>query len=328
MMKKFIFKVIIELLLYSLILMLIIFSFRMFYFNQEFPMWKSKSDYIERGNISKNLILGDSRANAGFSPIGYQKNYYNLSLGGSTTIEAYYTLIKVLENNKIENIILSFAPFHFQYHDTFLNRTLKFGFFESDKELFEVIRTSFYYNDLFFGNKSNDKLILFYNYFKAYNYYYKNPITLLPELKNLIYMPKRYFLNKEVYNKIKKQKGHYLYGESNSSSGIANEGGLLIFKASPVLSHYFYNILELASENNIQLYYIATPFNNSTFQMINEKYFESYNDYFKKIKSDYPAFHWHEKLFYYPDSCFGDASHLNAKGLEMFHNKVMLIIKE
>ena len=47
-------------------------------------------------------------------------------------IEAYYLLKRVLERNKIEKVIISFAPFHLDHHDTFLHRTLKFNFFDSE----------------------------------------------------------------------------------------------------------------------------------------------------------------------------------------------------
>ena len=204
MIKKFILKISIVVCCFLLILTLIISNLKMNIFKEMFPMWKAKIDYVENGNIAKNIIIGDSRMQAGLNPKELKnRDYYNLSLGGGTPLEAYYLLKKIIEKNKIEKIIISFSPFHLVHSDWFLKGTLKWDFFDSHNDLLEVLQTSYLHNDLFFyENKESTKLIQFFNYFKAYNAYYNNPIAFLPELKNLIYNPNQYFINKDVYKKI------------------------------------------------------------------------------------------------------------------------------
>ena len=56
-------------------------------------------------------------------------NSINLSVGGGTPIEGYYTLLEYLKNNKKPlYILLSYGPFHFEQADWFWTRNVRFDF--------------------------------------------------------------------------------------------------------------------------------------------------------------------------------------------------------
>tara|TARA_B110000211_G_scaffold228403_1_gene284566 strand:+ start:1630 stop:2547 length:918 start_codon:yes stop_codon:yes gene_type:complete len=301
--------------------------------SEDYPMWKSKIEYLEKNITEYNIILGDSRAVAGFAPKEYNERYYNFALGAGTPIESYFILKRLLDKKTPKKVIISFSPLHFFQHQAFYDFTLNFNFFQEYKELVEVLNLAFKYNDIFFKNdlnKSNDlsNIYKFKTYSEALCYYFNILPIKLPELKTLIYMPTTFISNKLVYEKITNNKGQHFYGTLNTSNGKNRESALDTFIPSPVLSHYFIQILELAKDNNIKVYYISTPFNKSSYQQTSEQYIKGYNNYIEKIKTHYPEVYWNEELYHYPDSCFGDASHVNEKGAYLFNKKVISIITE
>ena len=343
---------------FSVFLLAITSLFEMLYASAEYPMWKSKTEYAKKKDI-QNIILGDSRAVVAFEPRMYREKYYNLALGGGTPIEAYFILKKILDNNQLEKVIISFAPMHFEFSDIFFERTLKYNFFTSVSELNEVMCLSKKLNNKFFINSSADmelrelenerkfpkdldveyalvaaetdnkylnKQDYYMNFLKALMTYYKFPYFYLGELKNLTNL--KYGVNKKIYNEIKENKGQYFFGTLKECSELNLEASRNTFIRSPVMLYYLNQILKMANEHNIQLFYINTPFNKSSYKKMNDEYIQGYTNYFESIKSNYPNFYWSEDIFNYEDNCFGDPSHLNPKGVQKFRKKVKTIIED
>ena len=86
-MKNFTYKTALVSLLFITIMTLFITYGKMIYNSPEYPMWKSKMDYISTNTNNHNIIIGDSRALVSFSPKQLDDNYYNLAVGGGTPIE-------------------------------------------------------------------------------------------------------------------------------------------------------------------------------------------------------------------------------------------------
>ena len=118
-MKNFIKNVFYLLFLGIFILTIFVSYGKMLYLDQEYPMWKFKIDYAKESADSQNIIFGDSRALAGFIPEEIDENFINLAVGGGTSIETYYLLKNLLENNIPKKIILSISPFHMETSDVF-----------------------------------------------------------------------------------------------------------------------------------------------------------------------------------------------------------------
>jgi len=77
---------------------------KMWYLDSEYPMWLHVKTTMN-ANIPLNyntLMLGDSGAKAGFIPTqDILKKSINLSLGGSTPVEAYYILRIIILHYKL-----------------------------------------------------------------------------------------------------------------------------------------------------------------------------------------------------------------------------------
>lgn len=318
-MKYFLFKTIFLSILFFLIVTLFVTYGKMFYASWEYPMWKSKLEYISNSTSSQNIIIGDSRATAGLLPKVIDDNFYNLAVGGGTPIEGYFFLKRLLLKNTPKNIIISFAPFNLEYADCFIGRTASFSAL-SKKEIYETMSLSYDLNEDFTKYENRE-------YKSKTNYYTQLSSALIysnffyyhtAELQGLSRNTKRPFNNYRIYNEIKSNDGFHSFGMANSSSGLNTESRKERFIPSKVMSYYLEKILELATENDINVYYINAPFNKASFQNVSSNYIDSYNAYFKNLRNKYTNIFWYNEIYSYDNKYFGDPSHLNLKGNEKF----------
>ena len=312
-----------------LILVTIFLSFcKMFYNGPEYPMWKSKFEYIQKNHNSENIIIGDSRALAGIVPDIIGDDFYNLSYGGGTPIEGYFLLKKYISKNIPKTIIISFSPFHLEYSNVFFGRPLKYNIF-STKEIVEILKKSkelnnkFYnYDDRNLGYKNDLEYLSVYleSILTKWNFFY----FYRPEMRNAL-TQLRIFDNIKVYNEIKIRKGNYDFGKNNISSGLNFEAknSHSGFVVSKVMDYYLNQIMQLALENKIKIYYIVTPFNETSYKNLNLNYVRDYDSYFQLLKNKYKNVVWHHQIFSYEDSYFGDRSHLNSRGQIKFSKYII-----
>ena len=312
-----------------LILVTIFLSFcKMFYNGPEYPMWKSKFEYIQKNHNSENIIIGDSRALAGIVPDIIGDDFYNLSYGGGTPIEGYFLLKKYISKNVPKTIIISFSPLHLEFSNVFFGRPLKYNIF-STKEIVEILKKSKELNNKFYNY--DDRNLGYKNKSEYLNIYLKSILTkwnffyyYRPELRNSLTQV-RILKNITVYNEIKAKKGNYDFGEEESSSGLNFEATKSHngFAVSKVMDYYLNQIIQLALENNIKVYYIVPPFNEASYNNLNLNYIRNYDSYFDSLKYKYQNVVWHNKIFFYEDRFFGDKSHLNSRGQMKFSKYII-----
>lgn len=302
------------------------------YYNlTEYPMWISKIEYVASKHNEKDLkvILGDSRAFAGLIPNEIDSNLYNLSLGGGSPMEGYYQLKRLIDQgNTISKLIISYSPYHFEYHESFFERTIKYPFLNSS-ELEEAINYSASMNNKFweYGNKpyssSYEKFTMNYEIKSAY---YKLFYNYVNEFRQSLMIP-RIFKNREVYQKVTNQQGHLTFGSENICEALNLEAvSNKPFDKNKVLEAYFSKILQLAAERNIRVYYVSAPFNRISYDHINKGYIESYNRYIDSFAAVYKNFVPLNKLDFYENMYFGDPSHLNLKGEILFSRSIKELI--
>lgn len=290
------------------------------YFNREYPIWRSKIDFINDSNDNfVNLLIGDSRLMAAVNPKILGEKYYNLALVGGTPIEGYYQLKRLLRNNKPINIlILSYAPFHLEGAD-YWERAIKFGFYGED-DLYEIFDCKYLEGNEFWVEHDlvHNKLL------------YK-PISELMLLKFPYFfrsdLSKSFLLrgakNHKKYNEIKKNNGYALLGKDTISNGFNYEAERNFFKANKVISYYLEKLLHLATENNIKVYYIQTPFNEASYNFSSLDYLKRYNSYLNNLAKQNPKVIFKERsIYYYPDDQFCDPSHMNERGAKKFSNQL------
>ncbi len=316
--------------LYTLLLFIILMISLLFYLSnakiyfshREFPIWVDVKQKLSKTNKENFILLGDSRAKAGFKPKTFDfanVSSLNLAIGGGTPIEAYYALRQYLKKNKPEFLLLSYAPFHIQTQDSYWGRTV----------LFDFLNLSEYYEITNHAKKFKEQDLLEKNlnenyYFFTYVNYTKNPFKFLPSLKKALFtINNRYSVNNRILKYLKETKGHFFYGRALQSSGITWEGKQKEpFVNSTLINFYLEKLIVLAQSNNIKVYYYSMPFNKSTYRSINVEYVNSYNSYISNLAKKYNI-KILNSLYFLPNENFGDASHL-YRGAE----KVTLHIRD
>jgi hypothetical protein len=264
--------------------------------NQEYPMWEFNREIANSKTTEKQdlIVIGDSRIKAGFNPKDVEINAMNISIGGGTPIEGYYTLKAYLLNNpKPEKVLLSYAPFHLMSQDTFWERAIRFNYFNYAQ--YAEIKQH--------AQRLNDNVLGEYRRWK----YYLLPSLYSTSLINGIYQS-RWELNEVTYNEVKENKGHSYYGRKHGSSGHNHETKYKEFDPSKLMEYYLEQMINLAVSNSIPIYWYTAPFNKASCHHLSQKFRIGFNEYIRNLqKMGVSVIReiscWHNKLF-------GDASHV------------------
>lgn len=279
------------------------------YMDPEYPMFKLQKDYISQKHDDELIILGDSRAKSGILADRFSCKAYNLSLGGTSPIEMYFSLSKYLESgNKPKKAILAFAPQHYYRNDCFWERTVYFHYL-SLSEISQVLHEAKEY--------------------KNYQIYTENCNG--NALQYLLYMPAkygtalinsgfagRYNTNIEIYEYVNADLGYKEYGKAEYSDEINFEASEKTFFYDRLTDSYLRKIIDLCQDNNIELIIEQIPMNESSYNVISASYKKNYEDYMKSLSIDYPNIIIQPYITYLPNRYFGDSSHLNRLGAEVY----------
>ena len=298
--KKFILKLGIALTILLSLYSLFVLFFKMYYMDPEYPMWKEVKDrcLMKSNKVEDIVMLGDSRAKADFKPtILNNISAINLSVGGATPIEGYYTLKRYLLNNPApRNLIISYTPTHFSDNDgCYFGRTVPFDFFENDEyQRVEALALKF-----------NAEYIL-----KEHKSYidYKSPMIYGEHFSDgIIHM--RWLKNSIFYKYSKKEKGYHWFGVSAKAEQLNAEAKITTFNISKLYDYYFIQLLNITKDKKINVYFYIMPFNKSSFDAVNKNYVRDYENYIAKSAKPY---HMKicNKVFSMPNTSFGDPSHL------------------
>jgi len=289
---------------------LYILLFPMFYNMQNNNRW-----YFLRQSLNNNitipesdiLFLGDSRVNAGID-FNQINNCYSLAEGGTTSIEIFYMLKKYLVFHKTpKTIFLSISPRFQGELFSFYPYCVRNDFFTFSE--FHEITSNLGKNDTTLGKYPNVEFLL--NKFRWIPYYqgdvYKN------------YGFFGYSLNKAKIAEMVQLKGASFHEGLLDSCSLPNyETRYKNHKISPILDLYFDKIFRLCEQNNIELIFDFMPMNKSSFQKLNTIFVSEYKKYMLKYSKKYPKFCISDTVYFYDDVYFGDESHLNSKGKEIF----------
>ncbi len=328
-MKKFISKCIIFPFFWLIPIMIFLSVGVFFYNNEEFPMWKSKMKLINSKFEYENIIIGDSRAIAGIDPNILGESFYNLALGGSSPLEGFFTLKKIIANgNKPKLIIVSYAPFHLEVSFSFYERAIKYGFYTLEN-----------INDIFFHLNKDKEQFWSINYEKldqkdfykslirAYLIKLKFPHYFKDEMRNSLFSL-RISKNMKTYEQICLSKGSFEFKLTKSINGLNKESdNNKFFNYRKIYLSSLENIFTLAEKNNIQVIYTELPFNENSFNHMNSNYLTQYNEFFERLKHKYNNVIFYPDITAYNNSLFIDQSHLNKAGKEKFSNELHKLIK-
>ena len=253
------------------------------------------------------VFLGESRLNAGldFTKI---PDAYSFASGGSTPVEMYYILKNYLvKYPKPDTVFLSISPRFFSeifafWHFAVRNNLISYTDMNeilSEKEKQDTVLGSF--------AKAN-----FFLYKADYLGYYQDDV-----LYNYIFAG--YSENKKMVDTMIKMHGGRPHpGLKDSCSGLNYETKYSHFIPAPLLENYFDKTLAFYKEQDIKLIFFSMPMNSSSFEKLNPEFVREYQRFMQKYQQKYPEFNISDSLYAYPDTLFGDASHLNLKGKEKF----------
>lgn len=284
------------------------------YMDEEYPSWKYQKDMAMTGPAYDTLILGDSTAKAGLIPNNLSSNVINLSMGGATPIEIYYTLERYLASHEApENALIMFTPYHYSFLDNFWQRTMYFNYFDS-RETLEVFRNA---------HTVSETAVLTDGYFiDLMSYRLRLPNKYLPAMYNSGLIGRR-TTNEAIYNEIASNRGQYYFGTADGCSDHNYESNYTALNLSPIVDLYMRKLLDLCVENNIHVVLEQAPMNTASYSLLNENYVTEYTAYMELLQQDYPEIMIDTIIAHYEDAYFGDASHLNEKGAVRFTEEIL-----
>jgi len=279
---------------------------RWYYFKQIF---ENKIE-IEKSNI---LFLGDSRVNTNIN-IKKISNAWSFAAGGSSPIEMYYALTNYIQTySKPDTIFVSFSPRTFIEAYSFWGYAIRNNYFSHNQ--FSEIHSKLkqFPSDTVLGSFPYLHYLLYQlNYIE----YYQTDLY-----KNHVFLAKQ--KNEQIIHHFQLEKGVWVYpGLKDGCSELNYESKLKSFKVSALLNLYFLKLMGLCQKENIYLIFDFMPMNESSYQSLDKNFILEYKKYIKSIENKYPDFAISDTVYYYKDKYFGDNSHLNEKGKQIFTNYV------
>lgn len=287
--------------------------FPMYYLDDEYAMYRQQKDYVT-GQLNTEdarvLILGDSRTKAGFKPSLLWKDSYNISLGGGTPIEGYYSLKEYLQYHEApETVVMAYAPMHYMDVDTLWTRSVYFHTLSEADFRDLTVRA---------GEFRDTQNILIEDYeleYLMYKYYMPNKYATA--LKKSAFVT-RHGKTVQKYDAMVEFMGYSTYGTAEQSGDINGEAKVSDFAESDIITWYLKEMFALCKERGIKVVLEQTPMNETSYGILTSEFKEHYRSYMQALASAYPDVEIYPDFYCYPNDCFGDADHLNAHGVEVF----------
>ena len=289
-------------------------SFREGFMAPEYGMWQAKRSLVQSCRFGSTIVLGDSRMVAGVRP-NQLDDTTNLSLGGATPIETYYTVLHAsLCPHPPRRLVLSFSPAQLMTTEYFWPRTALFGYLTFD-ELEQIRREARKVGDtsLYSAPNIGDFDAVLTNWLYAHNFpsYYMSSIINGRVIGRL-------GAYRQIQDEVAATGGQHLYGRANGDDETAEEAETDHFSAAPLLDAYFAKLLELCARSDTQVYYMAAPWNQATYSRLHPGFADQLTQYLNHLAQRFPNFHLLAPVMHMDDVLFGDPYHLNAKGAAIF----------
>ncbi len=286
------------------------------FLDPEFGMWRAKEHLVATCDLGDTLILGDSRAVAGFVPAELG-DATNLALGGASPIEMYFMAERALRcPNAPRRVILSFSP-PLLIDDTnyYWPRTALFGFL-SDAQMDAVRRTARAVGDtsLYPAPNVGDLDARLTDWLYAHHF----PSYAVSSVVNARGFG-RLAENHRFYDEVLRTRGHHLYGTNSGFDVPADEAFLTRFKPSPLTDVYMRRLIAALAARGAEVLYIPAPLNEATTSRMDPAVVRQISAYLDGLQARFANFRLiGPAVVSYPDKLFGDAHHLNAQGARLF----------
>lgn len=279
--------------------------------DQEAPyyLWNKEITNAVQEKYYKVIILGDSVANAAYVPEILSDDTLNLSLGGTTPMENFYTLQDWLSCNEAPKICyISFQDFHFQYADCFWTRSMYSHRYRLEQEI-KMLYAAINYKE--------SSIIKEHYLLDFISYELRLPHKYITSYMDASFN-QRYNSNIIAKQLVQLHGGRYIARNTNENNSN-NAKTYSNFFASPLFDEYYRKIIELCLENDITVRIIKLPLPNTT--VFTDEYENSFYSYYESLINDYPdiTVDWFDN---YEKEYFVDSSHMNSHGALRFSTEL------
>ncbi len=257
--------------------------------------YKNESIDLEKKNV---LIMGDSHTERGLNP-SIILNAVNVSQSSEPYVLTYWKLKKILANNTISTLLLSFSYHNLSSFNDNKFTELNIGMDEMFKRSYPIEEF-----DLAKGLKV-DKLGFYKVLFKQTCFYPKTThVYYLGAYENKV------FTN---LNKVQTTIGRHYYNEAKE------------YDYSAISIGYLDSIVNLCISCNVKPVFVTPPVHRSYYDKVPTKFILKYSQLKKEyIKRGVLVISDEEGN--YADSLFYDADHLNTYGANKYSQKVLSVL--
>lgn len=290
----------------------------------EYAMWHSRERMIDRCSFNPTVILGDSRAAAGFVP-AHIDGSTNLALGGSTPVEMFYQSQRILQCPVApQRVVFSMSPELFAHSGRFWDRSASYGAF-SLGQLNELRVRSRALHDvsIYDAPKLGDGEAILDNVLRALRFpsYYTDYVVshlVVGRLK----------ANRAVEEETTAAGGQHGYGTADGSSDVALDVQLKSFSPSPLFDEYFERMLNAYAERHVMVYFVGVPMNEATYQQMTPGVLSAFDQYLQGLAAKHPNFALvGDPVPPLPNRLFGDSTHLNQHGAELVSDHINQVLR-
>lgn len=284
------------------------------YLDGEYAMYRQQQDYVQgkTGTAARVLIVGDSRTKAGMDPALLWEGSYNIALGGTTPIEGYYALKEYIETHADDlpqTVVIAYAPMHYMDVDTLWTRCIYFHTLRS-ADFSDLVSRAKSFQD-------TEHILIDHCRLEYLQYKFYMPNKYATALKKAVFCGRRQE-NLQKYAQVEADSGHTYYGTADHSDDVDGEAKVSDFSASDIITSYLTQMFLLCRENNIQVILEQTPVNETSYKIFTRELKDHYRGYMANLVQEFPDVLFYPDFYCYPNDCFGDADHLNKKGVEAF----------
>jgi hypothetical protein len=287
----------------------------------ERALWLAKSRMVEgyRYRTGDVVIIGSSRAMA-INPERLRKQYnlraINFSVGGATTPSTYFFLKRVLKNNPgIKKVYLEFAPMNMTKKDTGLEASLGENFIRYSATAEEALEL----------DKDLPGALAMYHAIHSFPFARFANMKDMSLLEGVVVRWRTGNTDTKLIDNIAADGGYFLYpvkfapllgSRTTAFDREADEGYKKLSEYTktlpPVTAVYYYKIIKLMEEKNIECNIFFSPVYNAQFKYDHLAFGATYQ-LFKStngiVNDNIPVLGM---------ECFSEPSHVNYKGSEKF----------
>ena len=281
----------------------------------EYAMLQTKQRLIGACALPGTVILGDSRAVAGFIPAEIPGTI-NLAMGGMSPVELYYTARHLLACPQApRRIILSLSIPQFLSADYYWVRSAPFGILTFG-EMEDVRRRSRALGDdsLYGAAKVGDVDAILSDWLYAHDF----PPFVAGAMWHA-HLLGRLRSNRALSEATIQSGGQHLYGTDAGSDGVSIDGLHDRFQVSPLIDQSMRRMLALLAARGTQVLFMAAPMNRATGATVSAALREEFDAYLAGLAGEYRNFRIvGDPLPVWDDKWFGDTTHMNQAGAEVF----------